>query len=216
MSSACKVITQPALEPISLIDAKSYLRVDFPDDDPVIARLIIRARAYAETITHRAFATQQIQQIDTIERPVGGELSGSIGGQPNWYNYNEQLGANPFGAAQFYFDLAFPPVQASQAIMVQTKVTAFSTWTAWTGTTWLDDTQEPARLYFQVPITANFWMFQYWAGYDPTLSIPVPPDALQSMYELVGLWYQYREGGSDPLQLERITCKLLSHRVDWM
>src|SRR5689334_6017875 len=104
MGSVFKVLAQPALEPITLSDAKAYLRVDFPDDDSVITGIISRARSHAEGMTGRAYATQQIQQIFTITRPTGGVLSGSIEEGPNWYQYPEQLGANPFGPAQFYFD----------------------------------------------------------------------------------------------------------------
>ncbi len=216
MSSACKVITQPSIEPISLTDAKAYLRVDFPDDDAVIARMIVRARARAETLTHRAFASQQIQQVVTIERPTGGTLSGPIVGGVNWYQFQEQLGANPFGVAQYYYDLSMPPVQASRPIVIQTKVTAFEDWTVFTGPTWIDDTQEPARLFVQDPVTSNFWMFQYYAGYDPVYSYQAAPDALQAVYELVSYYYQFREGGGNPAQMQEIEAKLLSHRVDWI
>src|SRR6266516_4738285 len=125
MSSAFKVLTPPTIEPIALSDAKTYLRVDFSDDDILIDALVTRARAYGETVTGRAIATQQIQQIDTLARPDGGVLSGPIKPGPNWYIYNEQLGANPFGPAQYYHDLAMPPVQASKTVSVQTKIKAF-------------------------------------------------------------------------------------------
>src|SRR5579864_9611532 len=129
MSSVFKVLTSPAIEPISVSDAKAYMRVDYSSDDAVIAGIITRARSHAETITGRALATQQIQQLDTIARPDGGVLSGPIKPGPNWYVYNEQLGANPFGPAQYYHDLSMPPIQASKTISVQTKITAFDDWT---------------------------------------------------------------------------------------
>lgn len=213
MSSAFKVLTQVTTEPIALADAKSYLRVDFTDDDTLISGLISRARSYAETVTHRAMATQQIQTIYTIERPTGGELSGSIEPGPNWYEYQEQLGANPFGAAQFYFDLPMPPVQPNQTLTVETKVTAFDAWTTFTGNTYLDNVQEPARMYFQVPVTANFWRFTYWAGYDAVQSYPITPDLLQPMYEAIAYWYQFREAQDLP---QALVNKFLSKRVDWI
>ena len=162
MATAFKVITPVTSEPIALADAKAYLRVDYPDEDQLITDLISRARQYAETVTHRAFATQQIQQIDTIVRPDGGVLSGPIKPGPNWYVYQEQLGANPFGPAQYYHDLAMPPVQQALPYTVQTKITAFDVWTDFPLTTnpdgsttyWIDDTMEPARWYFSDPITA--------------------------------------------------------------
>jgi len=223
MSSQYKVITPVSTEPITLSDAKSYLRVDFTDDDTLIGEIISRSRSLAETWTGRAFATQQIQQIDTIERPTGGELSGSIEPGPNWYQYQEQLGANPFGAAQFYFDLASPPVQGDETtVTVETRVTAFDPWVTsaivlqanGAYNRYLDTISEPARLYFQVPVTANFWRFTYMAGYNT--SYPVPPDLLQPMFELVSYFYQFREGGSNPEQYKEIQGKLLAKRIDWI
>ena len=220
MSSTYKVITPPSVEPISLADAKQYLRVDFSDDDMVIANIIIRAREYAEQITGRALATQTIQQMDTIERPEGGTLSGPIRPGPSWYVYSEQLGANPFGPAQYYYDLAMPPIQASLGIVVNTKVTAFDAWSPFALTTnldgsanfWIDDTSEPARLYLMDPITANFWQFIYTCGY--TSSYLMPPDLLQPLYELIGHLYIYREGTEDSDQFQSIIKKFLLKRVD--
>src|SRR5689334_10750978 len=101
MGSVFKVITPPSSEPITLSNVKDWLNIDFSSKDTLISSLITRARSYAETVTGRALATQQIQQIDTIARPDGGVLSGPIKPGPNWYVYNEQLGANPFGPAQY-------------------------------------------------------------------------------------------------------------------
>ncbi len=214
MSSAFKVLTPPTVEPITLADAKAYLRVDVSDDDVFIDALIMRARAYGETVTGRAIATQQIQQIDTLARPDGGVLSGPIKPGPNWYVYNEQLGANPFGPAQYYHDLAMPPVQATKTVSIQTKITAFDAWVDFDIThTWIDDTSEPARFYFQDPVTANFWKFVYWTGYDAVYSYQVAPDLLQAVYELVAYWYQFREGQDVP---QALVNKFLSKRVDWV
>jgi hypothetical protein len=212
MSSAFKVITPVSTEPIALADAKAYLRVDFTDEDTLISEIITRARSYIETVTHRALATQTIQCIYTIERPTGGELSGPVNEGPNWYQYQEQLGANPFGAAQFYFDLPMPPYQDGQTPTVETRTTVFDAWTTFTnGLYTIDDVQEPARIYFQDPVTANQWRFTYVAGYN--VSYPIPPDLLQPMYELISYWYNYREAPALP---HALMDKLLAKKVDWI
>jgi hypothetical protein len=220
VSSQYIVTVPPSQEPITLQDAKAYMRIDFPDDDALISLLISRVRSLTEAIVHRALATQTIQLVYTIDRPVGGELSGTINRGPSWYEYNQQLGANPFGATQFWFELPMPPIQSTiQQITVNTKVTAFQNWTSFplilnddgTYNMWIDNTSEPARLYFMSPVTANFWQFIYTCGY--TSSYPVPPGLLQPMYEGINLLYDNREAQDFP---EYLKMKLLAYRADWM
>ena len=54
-------IVDPASEPVLLIDMKSYLRVDFTDDDDLITTLISAARERAEDVTGRCLISQQWQ-----------------------------------------------------------------------------------------------------------------------------------------------------------
>ncbi len=58
---AYKQLSAPAVEPLTLADAKRQLNVDldFTDDDLVITRLIAAARQYAENRTRSSFITQQ-------------------------------------------------------------------------------------------------------------------------------------------------------------
>ena len=52
-----QLVTPPSEEPVSLIEAKLHLRVDFDEDDTLIASLISAARQAAETLTGRQFVT---------------------------------------------------------------------------------------------------------------------------------------------------------------
>jgi uncharacterized phiE125 gp8 family phage protein len=52
------LLTAPAAEPLSLADAKAYLRVAHDDDDDVIAALIAAARIHVEATTRRALINQ--------------------------------------------------------------------------------------------------------------------------------------------------------------
>lgn len=45
------LLTAPAAEPLSLADAKTYLRVEHDDDDATIAALIASARSHIEALT---------------------------------------------------------------------------------------------------------------------------------------------------------------------
>ncbi len=53
-----ELVTPPAIEPVTLDDAKAHLKVDTTDDDALITALIAAARARAEWHTRRAFITQ--------------------------------------------------------------------------------------------------------------------------------------------------------------
>jgi hypothetical protein len=217
MSSVFKVITPPSVEPITLTDMKNYLNVDFDDLDAVIAPIITSAREYIEHITGRALATQVIQQIDTIERPLGGPLSGPIKEGPSWYTYNEMLGANPFGPAQYYHDLSMAPIQANQTFTAETKITAFDQWKTFPLVTnldgsanfWIDDNSEPARIYLMSPTTANFWRFTYTAGYSS--SYIMPRGLLQCLKEAVAYFFQFREAQDLP---QALLDKIAAYRID--
>jgi hypothetical protein len=204
---------------VQLFEAKDWLRITWTDEDVRLQELITRARAFCETVTHRALALQTIQQIETIERPIGGELSGPVNQGPSWYQYQEQLGANPFGAAQFYYDLAMPPAQGSQSYTIETKITAFDPWEVFTQTTiggetntYLDDNREPGRLYIMSPITANFYRVTFQAGYDGVTKV-IPWDLKHSLMEAIAFFYEHPEASG---VTDALLKRLLSHRVDWL
>lgn len=50
-----KVVTRPAVEPVTLAEAKLFLKVDIPDDDPIVAGLIASARRLCEKEVARSF-----------------------------------------------------------------------------------------------------------------------------------------------------------------
>jgi uncharacterized phiE125 gp8 family phage protein len=53
-----QLVSPPALEPVTLDEAKAHLKIDTTDDDALIGTLITGARARAEWHTGRAFITQ--------------------------------------------------------------------------------------------------------------------------------------------------------------
>lgn len=55
---ALTMVTAPSVEPVSLADAKTHLRVSVSDDDDLITALIATARQWAEAFTRRALITQ--------------------------------------------------------------------------------------------------------------------------------------------------------------
>ena len=52
------LLTAPAIEPLSLAEAKAFLRVETGDDDDVISALIAGSRIHVEAQTRRALITQ--------------------------------------------------------------------------------------------------------------------------------------------------------------
>lgn len=56
-----RVISEPACEPVSLVEAKAWCRVDSSDEDALLDLLIQSARERAEEITGRAFVQRQLE-----------------------------------------------------------------------------------------------------------------------------------------------------------
>lgn len=52
------LITGPVAEPLSLAEAKTYLRVEHADDDGLIGALIVAARSHVESLTRCALLLQ--------------------------------------------------------------------------------------------------------------------------------------------------------------
>lgn len=53
------LVTPPAVEPVSLIEAQAAASVDSTDDGGLLLSLLLAARKHAEKMTGRAFVTQQ-------------------------------------------------------------------------------------------------------------------------------------------------------------
>ena len=54
-----KLITPPSIEPITVEEAKIFLRIDTDEENSLISSLISAARMYAEKYTCRSFLTQR-------------------------------------------------------------------------------------------------------------------------------------------------------------
>ncbi len=66
-SRSLKRAAQPVVEPVSLSDAKTHLRVDTESDDDQILALITAAREWCENYTQRTFVhTQWTMTFDTF------------------------------------------------------------------------------------------------------------------------------------------------------
>ena len=69
-----RLLTAPAAEPLTLAEAKAFLRVEVTDDDDLIAALIASARIHVEAQTRRALITQS-WRISADAWPADGRLA---------------------------------------------------------------------------------------------------------------------------------------------
>jgi uncharacterized phiE125 gp8 family phage protein len=105
---AAILLTPPAIEPLSLADAKTFLRVEHDDDDAVIAGLIAAARGQIEALTRRALIVQSWRvTLDRWPRdrrlslriaPLRAVLAARL--------FDAQGSAQPLDAASFGIDAA--------------------------------------------------------------------------------------------------------------
>jgi uncharacterized phiE125 gp8 family phage protein len=65
------LLTAPAVEPVSLAEAKAFLRVEHDDDNDVIAALVAGARIQVETQTRRALIMQDWRLVFDAWPPSG-------------------------------------------------------------------------------------------------------------------------------------------------
>lgn len=70
------LVTAPAIEPVTLVQAKQQLRVEVDDDNALITALIKAAREHVETFTRRALIAQtwdlklDVFPCDRVELPL--------------------------------------------------------------------------------------------------------------------------------------------------
>lgn len=63
--------TPPAIEPVTLTEAKAHLRVDHTDDDPYIATLITAAREWVESYLDRTLIhTQWVMRMEELDDEI--------------------------------------------------------------------------------------------------------------------------------------------------
>ena len=65
------LLSGPAAEPVTLVEAKQFVRVEHDDDDDVIAALIAGARIHVEAQTHRALITQNWRLTRDVWPDIG-------------------------------------------------------------------------------------------------------------------------------------------------
>lgn len=105
------LLTPPAVEPVTLAQAKAYLRVEHDDDDDVISALIAAARIHIEAQSRRALITQTWRlrrdfwpgdgRLEVVPAPLGDLLAARV--------YDSAGTPHAFDLAAFTTDRAAAP-----------------------------------------------------------------------------------------------------------
>jgi len=175
--------TAPAVEPVTLAEAKAHLRVDTSDDDTYIGTLITAAREWCEQYLDRTLVhTQWVMRFDKFP----------------------DSGIEPV-------ELPRPPMVLSgtaTAVTVTFTQEAGPTSTYSTAEYRVDRNATPGAI---LPIYGSTWTphrqddnaisVTWWAGYGATGS-SVPAAIRHAMLMLIGTWYErrasaYNAGGSE-------------------
>jgi|694.fasta_scaffold14622_7 uncharacterized phiE125 gp8 family phage protein len=164
--------TAPAVEPVTLAEAKAHLRVDADTDDTYIGTLITAAREWVEQYLDRALIHQQyVMRLDSF--PYEFELprppmvaSGTATTVAVTYTLGDDSTAT-LSASQYRVDRSATP-----GVVRQLRA---GTW--------------PANLDDQNAVTVT-----WWAGYG-TSGASVPAAIRHAMLMLVGHWYDGSRSG---------------------
>ena len=163
--------TGPAVEPLTVAEAKLHLRVDISDDDVFIGTLITAAREWVEAYLDRTLITTQLilraaefptEELELARPPM--VASGTATAVVVTYTLADTTTAT-LSTALYRVDRTSTPGNVAPVI----------------NGTWPSDVIEDANA---VAVT-------YWAGYGPT-SASVPATIRHACLMLIGHWYESR------------------------
>jgi uncharacterized phiE125 gp8 family phage protein len=196
-------LSAPAVEPITVAQAKKHLRVDFPDDDDYIAALIVAARQRCEKIMNRAiFNRAMLLTLDYFPWPGWGGTTGSTANDyfMHWYFRGLTIRL-PFPATESVQSLTY---LANDGVTVTTIAPSNYI---------VDLTSEPARI---APAPGYTWPYQqnyvpgqvrinFTAGtYGDGITVNhCPQTIVWAMFLLIGHLYENRSA-ADASSLKEI------------
>ena len=206
------VSTQPSVEPISLAQAKNFLRVSNTDDDELIGDLISAAREEVEFFTSRSFAIKQfVQVLDSF--PYYTDTCVSQMAYPPSYYSLPMYSTTLWNYSQM-IKLFWPPCISVEGIDY-TDANGENQTLEQDVDFLLDDVCEPSRIF---PMPGGMWppclyvpnavRVRFTAGMGSTAqdpnpvdgevilgagSQPIPKRAIIAMQQLLAAWYENRE-----------------------
>ncbi len=183
--TAFKLLTPPAIEPITLDEAKAQARIDTSVDDALITSLITAARQWAEQYMGRALITQSWQMwLDlwpgAFERWWDGVRDGPITGL-------DEIN---------YIALPRAPLQSVTSVNYYDNSDNATLWDA--GNYYVDTIREPGRLALRMGSVwpspsrlTNGIGITYFAGYGDN-GDSVPEAIKAGIRQLIAHWYEHR------------------------
>ena len=164
-----KVTTHPAFEPITLTEAKDWLKVhpDVVDDDNLIRALIASARSWAEKGTGQALITQTIEQV---------------------WDWMPKTKA---------FDLTVSPLLAVSSVKYLDTNGSYQTWDSSNYTADLFNNRVVVKASVSLPTTSalyerpNVWKVTYTAGNATALAVDA--NIKTAMLLQIAMMYENRE-----------------------
>jgi uncharacterized phiE125 gp8 family phage protein len=182
VTSSIVVVTPPATEPISLGDAKNFLKVDYPDDDALIETFITAARMRVEVAAYTKLITQTLAL--TLDYFPWGRTSSY------WNGYGQRWATDPWPVIELE-----PPAQSITSVTYLDPSGALQTLDP--SVYRLDANSKPARL---TPALNQVWpataqeiaavVVTYVAGFGTAAQ--VPDDLIQAVRLLIDHYYENR------------------------
>lgn len=181
------IASVPAVEPVTLAEARAHTRVDDTADNSLVSALITAARRMAESYTRRVFITQswtmyrdQAPTESYLEIPKAPLL-----GITSIVTYSDTDAATTFSSSNYYVDIATKP---GRVVLRST-----ASWPTFTR-------------------TANGFVVNFVAGYDAT-GAGVPADIRQAILMIVAHLYENR--GDSVSEIPAVARALLDPYKDW-
>ncbi|SEB40733.1 head-tail connector protein [Terriglobus roseus] len=188
------LVSGPSSEPVSLLQAKRHLRVDFMEDDDLILALITAARELVENIINRAIYTQSWKMtLDSFPYPTSFETFAPEQRNPYSYILDRYSITLPLGGVTGITSISYQTstgtvsVDPSQfRVDTNSKPTRITPWDAFT---WpVLDVTSPGCI--EILFTAG----SYGDGADADTC---PMSLKQAMLLLIGHLYTNREAASE-------------------
>tara|TARA_R110000824_G_C15041644_1_gene660470 strand:+ start:83 stop:754 length:672 start_codon:yes stop_codon:yes gene_type:complete len=182
--SGLVTVTEPSIEPISVIEARDHLRLDDDVDETLVYSLILAARQWGENYTGRSFISRTMQMyLDGFS-----ELD-----SPLWEGTRTGIHITNY---QNYIEIVSTPVSAVSSIKYYNDSDTVATWA--TSNYYVDMIREPARIVLRDTGTyptnlraANGLEINFTAGYG-TSKTDVPEAIRVALMQYMTFMYEHR------------------------